>query len=326
MKKYVPYILPFLALTVSLILFLSSQSSEKSSQSAPQVLAMVKSVEIPDEIEFAGEKMDVTRYDLHERFDREMNVFCYMHASTMLLFKRANRYFPIIEPILKANDIPEDFKYLAAIESNLSPRAMSPAKAVGIWQLMPETASERSLEITDEVDERYSIEKSTEAACKYFRNAYRKYGSWVNVAVSYNAGMGRVSSELSNQQSRSVVDLWLNEESSRYFFRIAAAKLIFESPLKYGFVITPETLYKQIEFKDVTVASTVDDLAQFAKEQGISYADLKEFNSWLRDRKLTVKPGKSYTLKIPAPESLTYKDHKIKVYDEKWLANREDQK
>jgi hypothetical protein len=281
---------------------------------------MVKSVDIPDEIYFAGEKMDVTRYDIHERFDREMNVFCYMHASTMLLFKRANRYFPIIEPILKANDIPDDFKYLAAIESNLNPRAISPAKAIGLWQLMPGTASEKSLEITDEVDERYSVEKSTEAACKYLRNAYRKYGSWIDAAVSYNAGMGRISNELSNQQTNSVVDLWLSEESSRYFFRMAAIKLIFEDPMKYGFVITPETLYKQIDFKDVAVTSTVNDLAQFAKEQGILYADLKEFNSWLRDRKLTVKPGKSYTIKIPTPESLTYKDHKIKVYNEKWLA------
>jgi membrane-bound lytic murein transglycosylase D len=320
MKKNAPYILSFLALTISLILFLSSQSSDKISRSEPQVLAMIKSVDIPDEIEFAGEKMDVTRYDIHERFDREMNIFCYMHASTMLLFKRANRYFPIIEPILKANDIPDDFKYLAAIESSLNPRAISSAKAIGLWQLMPGTASEKNLEITDEVDERYSVEKSTEAACKYLRNAYRKYGSWIDAAVSYNAGMGRISNELSNQQSSSVVDLWLNEESSRYFFRMAAIKLIFEAPLKYGFVITPETLYKQIDFKDVAVSSSVADLAQFAKDQGVSYADLKEFNSWLRDRKLTVKPGKSYTIKIPTPESLSYKDHKIKVYNEKWLA------
>ncbi|MBP1617886.1 MAG: hypothetical protein H6Q14_1713 [Bacteroidetes bacterium] len=320
MKKNALYILSFLALTVSFILFLSSQNSEKVSRSEPQVLAMVKSVDIPDEIEFAGEKMDVTRYDIHERFDREMNIFCYMHASTMLLFKRANRYFPMIEPILKANDIPDDFKYLAAIESSLNPRAISSAKAIGLWQLMPGTASEKSLEITDEVDERYSVEKSTEAACKYLRNAHRKYGSWIDAAVSYNAGMGRISNELSNQQSSSVVDLWLNEESSRYFFRMAAIKLIFEAPLKYGFVITPETLYKQIDFKDVVVTNTVTDLAQFAKDQGVSYADLKEFNSWLRDRKLTVKQGKSYTVKIPTPESLSYKDHKIRVYNEKWLA------
>lgn len=320
MKKNAHYVLSLLALTISVILFISSQSSEKASRSEPQVLAMVKSVEIPDEIEFAGEKMDVTRYDIHERFDREMNVFCYMHASTMLLFKRANRYFPIIEPILKANDIPDDFKYLAAIESSLNPRAMSPAKAVGLWQLMQGTASEKNLEITEEVDERYSVEKSTEAACRYLRSAYRKYGNWIDAAVSYNAGMGRISSELSNQQSSSVVDLWLNEESSRYFFRMAALKLIFEAPLKYGFVITPETLYKQIEFKDVPVTSSVTDLAQFAKDQGVSYADLKEFNSWLRDRKLTIKSGKSYTIKIPTPESLSYKDHKIKVYNEKWLA------
>ena len=139
-------------------------------------------------------------------------------------------------------------------------------------------------------------------------------------AISYNAGMGRISKELSDQQSESALDLWLTEETSRYFFRILAAKLVFESPFKYGFVITPETLYKQIDFKDVAVTSNIDDLAQFAKDQGISYADLKEFNSWLRDKKLTVAQGKSYTIKIPTPESLSYKDHKVKVYDKRWLA------
>lgn len=320
MKKYIPYILSLIVLSVSLVLFLSSQSPEKSAESTPEVLAMIKSPEVPDEITFAGEKTDLTRYDMHERFDRELNIFCYMHASTLLLFKRANRYFPIIEPILKENNIPDDFKYLAVIESLLNSRAVSPARAVGMWQLLSGTASERGLEVTDEVDERYSVEKSTEAACKYLQSAYRKYGSWANVAISYNAGMGRISNELSNQQSESALDLWLNEETSRYFFRMAAIKLIFESPIKYGFVITPETLYKQMEFKDVTVKSSIADLAQFAKDQGISYADLKEFNSWLRDKTLTVAAGKSYTIKIPTPESLSYKDHKIKVYDKRWLA------
>jgi hypothetical protein len=322
MKKYIPYIISLAAIVASFISFLSLQDSEKAASQTPYVLAMIKSVEIPDQIEFAGEKIDLARYDNRERFDREINTFAYLHASTMLLFKKANRYFPIIEPILKDNGVPDDFKYLAVIESNLNPRAISPAKAAGLWQLMPATASERKLEVSTEVDERYSIEKSTQAACKYLLSAYRKYGSWVSTAVAYNAGMGRISNELDSQQGETATDLWLAEESSRYFFRMAAIKLIFESPFKYGFVITPSTLYKPIEFKDVQITSSIPDLAKFAKDQGISYADLKEFNSWLRDRKLTIPiaENKSYTIKIPTPESMTYKGQKVKVHDKRWLA------
>ncbi len=318
MKKNTLYFLSFIAMTFSSTLFVFPQQSENTSK--PVVLAMIKSVEVPDGMEFAGEKVDLTRYDNHERFDKEINIFSYMHASTMILFKRANRYFPIIEPILKANNIPDDFKYLAVIESNLNPRAISQAKAAGMWQLMSGTATDKNLEVTDEVDERYSVEKATEVACRYLKSAYNKYGNWIDAAVSYNAGMGRISNELANQQGNSAMDLWLNEESSRYFFRMAAIKLIFETPMKYGFVITPEVLYKPMEFKNVEVTSTISDLVQFAKNQGISFADLKEFNPWLRDRQLTVANGKTYTIQIPTPESLTYKDHKVKVHNRKWLS------
>ncbi|MFT4073315.1 MAG: lytic transglycosylase domain-containing protein [Dysgonamonadaceae bacterium] len=320
MKKNIHYILSGICLIISVTLFIASKDAEKVEKETPEVLAMIKSVSVPNETTFAGEKVDLTRYDNHERFDREINTFAYMHASTMLLFKRANRFFPIIVPILKANNIPEDFKYLAVIESSLNPRAVSPSRAAGLWQLMSSTGSERNLEISNEVDERYSVEKSTEAACRYLQHAYRKYGSWVSAAVSYNAGMGRISNELDNQQGESAVDLWLVDESSRYFFRMAAIKLIFESPFKYGFVITPSTLYKPIDFKDVEVNSSISDLSQFAKSQGISFADLKEFNSWLRDRKLTVSGNKTYTIKIPKPECLSYKEPNEKVYDDRWLA------
>lgn len=323
MRKNIPYIVSIFALTASLILFISSQSTENASKSRPEVLAMIKSIEVPDEATFAGEKIDLTRYDIHERFDKEINIFCYMHASSMLLFKQANRYFPIIEPILKANNIPDDFKYLAAIESSLNPRAVSPAKAAGMWQLMTATASEKGLEVSDEVDERFSVEKSTEAACKYLQSAYKKYGSWIDAAISYNAGMGRISREMNSQQGSSAVDLWLNDESSRYFFRMLAVKLVFENPFKFGFVITPETLYKPFEVKNVQVTNSIGDLAQFAKDQGISFADLKELNPWLRSRQLTVAAGRSYTIQIPTPESLTYKDHQVKVHDERWLAEND---
>ncbi|MEN9919405.1 MAG: hypothetical protein RL662_1841 [Bacteroidota bacterium] len=324
MKKY---IIGFLSVSclLSIGFFLLSTSEMKVEQAKnPKVLSMTASVEVPDEVTFAGERIKLDRYDLHERYDREINSFTYLHSSTLLLLKRANRIFPIIDPILKANGVPADLKYLAVIESLLDPRAVSSAKAAGLWQFMPSTAGEYNLEINTEVDERFSIEKSTEAACRYLKTAYNKYGSWASVALSYNGGMGRVSSELSKQQANDGLDLWLVEETSRYYFRMLAMKNIFEDPYKYGFVLSADQLYKPIDFKRVEVSSSIYDLASFAQDNGISYAQLKDFNSWLRDRKLTIsaRNTKTYTILIPTQESLYYKQgEKVKVYDKNWVTN-----
>lgn len=322
MKKYI-ISAAFAACICSLGVFLLSTSESKLEESKnPKVLAMTKSVEIPDAVTFAGENITLDRYDLYERFDREINGFTYMHSTTLLLIKRANRIFPIIDPILKENGIPDDFKYLAVIESSLSPRAMSSAKAAGLWQLMPATATQFGLEVTDEVDERYSIEKSTQAACRYLNSAYRKYGSWSSVAMSYNAGMGRISGELDKQLADESLDLWLVEETSRYYFRMLAVKCIFENPYKYGYVISADQLYKPINFREVEVSESIPDLASFAKDNGVTYAQLKDFNSWLRDRKLTIGPKnqKTYTLLIPESESLYYNNgKKTRVYDKRWV-------
>jgi hypothetical protein len=285
---------------------------------------MTKSVEVPDKVDFADEEIALDRYDLHERYDREINGFTYLHSTTLLLIKRANRYFPVIEPILKENGIPEDFKYLAVIESNLDTRAVSPAGAAGLWQFMPKTAPNYGLEVSSEVDERYSVEKATVAACKYFRQAYNKYGNWASVALSYNAGQERISGELDKQQADGSLDLWLVSETSRYYFRILAIKQIFENPAKYGFIIADRDLYKPIEFTRVEVTESVPDLASFAKDRGLTYAQLKDFNSWLRDRKLTIsaKSRSSYTILVPTQESLYYKKGgKVKVHDRAWIKN-----
>ena len=183
----------------------------------------VYSMPVPEYVEFCGKKISLDRYDMFERYDREINGFAYLHSTTMLLVKRANRYFPVIEPILKNNNIPDDFKYLAVIESNLNPRALSTAKAAGIWQFMSDTGKRYGLEINDQVDERYHLEKATEAACKYLNEAYRRYRDWTTVAASYNAGMGRISTEMSSQLVDNSFDLLLVEETSRYVFRILAA-------------------------------------------------------------------------------------------------------
>jgi len=324
MKKYILFLVPVGVICLLGVVFLSTKSSKDvtTDRKAPIVSSMTRSVEVPDEVTFAGETFNLQRYDMHERYDREINSFTYWHSSTLLLIKRANRYFPIIEPILKKNGIPDDFKYLAVIESSLDPRAYSSAKASGLWQFIQSAAKIYGLEITSEVDERYSVEKSTEAACKYLNTSYQKYGSWSSSALSYNAGMGRITGELDKQQAEDGLDLWLVEETSRYFYRMLAAKSIFENPYKYGFVLTADQLYKPIDFKEVEVKESIADLTEFAKKYDITYAQLKDFNSWLRDRKLTItaKNQKTYTILVPKKESLYYKKgEKIKVHNKNWI-------
>lgn len=324
MKKIIMYFIPIVCTCAIAIMLLSNNSQEEIESKTPYVLSMTKSVEVPHKVEFAGEELVLDRYDLHERYDREINSFTYLHSTTLLLIKKANRYFPIIEPILKENGVPEDFKYLAVIESSLDHRAVSPAGAAGLWQFMPKTGPGYGLEVSAEVDERYSVEKSTEAACKYLKQAYAKYGSWASVALSYNAGQGRISGELEKQQAEDSLDLWLVSETTRYYFRMLAIKRLFENPAKYGFILTEKDLYKPIEFTKEEVTQSIPDLATFAKDKGITYAQLKDFNSWLRDRKLTIsaKSRISYTILIPTQQSLYYKKgERVKVHDRAWISH-----
>jgi hypothetical protein len=277
------------------------------------------SMPVPNEVDFCGEKISLSRIDMRERFDREINSFAYLHSTTLLYFKRANRFFPIIEPILKKNNIPTDFKYLCVIESNLDIRAFSPAKAAGLWQFMEATGKSYGLEISPEVDERYHIEKATQAACRYFKDAYAKYGRWTDVAASYNAGMGRISSSMESQKVDSAFDLLLVAETSRYVFRIMALKQIFENPRNYGFALNKGDLYPCVPVQYDTISKGIENIAEYAKGKSINYMLLKEFNPWIRDVKLTVKPGKSYRIAIPNKDDLYYDVDKIKVYDENWV-------
>jgi len=309
-----------LAGIICTIAFTAGNNVDKTESEKPNVLSMTASVEIPQSMTFAGEKIDFDRYDYHERMDRELNSFTYFHSTTLLLIKRANRIFPIIEPILKKEGIPDDIKYIAVIESSLDHRAMSPAKAVGLWQFMATTAPQYGLEISNEVDERYHIEKSTVAACRYLKDAYRRYGSWSAASLSYNGGQGRITTETSKQKTSNALDLWLVEETTRYYYRMLAIKEIFENPRKYGFVIQSQHLYKPIEFNEKVVSSSLTDLVTFAQQNNITYAQLKDFNSWLRSDKLTVRPGKSYTILIPTRESMYYRrGERFKVHDPRWV-------
>jgi hypothetical protein len=252
----------------------------------------------PTSVDFAGEETPLHISDVHERFDRELLVNANLHASTILIIKRANRAFPIIEPILKKNGVPDDFKYLAVIESALL-NAVSGAGARGVWQFMPETAKEKGMEVSETVDERYHLEKSTEAACKYLISAKEKFGSWTLAAASYNGGMAGVKKQIDMQKVSTYYDLLLNDETSRYVFRILALKEIMKNPQKYGFVIDSNELYPLIPTKKVAVDSTITDLANFAKTQGINYKLLKIHNPWLRDKSLENKSKKNYTIEIP---------------------------
>ncbi|AWG27143.1 lytic transglycosylase domain-containing protein [Flavobacterium kingsejongi] len=249
-------------------------------------------------IDFAGEETPLTITDVKERFDRELLVNANLDASTLLIIKRANRFFPVIEPILKKNGIPDDFKYLAVIESSLT-NAVSSAGARGFWQFMPETAKERGMEVNDVVDERYHLEKSTEAACRYLLDAKKKFGTWTLAAASYNGGMGGVNKQITIQGVTDYYDLLLTEETSRYVFRILALKEIMKNPVQYSFNVAPQDLYAVIPTKKVEIDSSIEDLAAFAKDQGINYKILKIHNPWLRDRKLTNTAGKKYTIEIP---------------------------
>ena len=283
--------------------------------------AVYPNPEVPMSVVIAGEQVLFDRVDMYERLDREMTQIIYGHSNLLLTIKRANRYFPIIIPILKKNGIPEDFAYLAAVESYLNVNARSPAGAAGMWQLMKGTARDYGLEVNDEVDERYDPVKSTEAACKYLKAAYKKYKHWPTVAASYNAGMGRISKELNRQFAEDSFDLFLNEETSRYVFRFIAMKLIIEQPQLYGFHISKRQLYQPVKYTEKTVGGIVADWREWAKNQGITYAQLRDMNPWIRSSGMK-KSKRKHIVRIPLEESLyRSKMTSISVYNKNWVVD-----
>lgn len=259
----------------------------------------VYALEMPEGLNFAGEIMPVENPDIYERMDRELLVNTYWQSNGLLLFKRAQKYFPIIEPILKKNGIPDDFKYLAVIESGLVPTAISPARASGVWQIMPATGRENGLEVNSNVDERYNVEMATEVACKYLKKAKEQLGSWTLAAAAYNAGNAGISRRLEEQGVSNYYDLLLGEETGRYVFRIVALKEILNNPSKYGFNFSKSDLYKYIPTYKVEVDTAVTDFSKFAKRFGINYKILKIHNPWLREGHLNNKSRKLYSIEIP---------------------------
>ncbi|MFD0837024.1 lytic transglycosylase domain-containing protein [Mariniflexile aquimaris] len=258
----------------------------------------VYALQVPSYLDFAGEPMPLKSPDILERMDKELLVNTYWQSNGLLMFKRAKKYFPIIEPILAKHGIPEDFKYLAVIESGLT-NAVSPAGARGIWQIMPATGRENGLEVNDNVDERYHLEKSTEVACKYLLKSKEELGSWTLAAAAYNAGNAGISRYLREQNVKNYYDLLLGEETGRYIFRIVALKEILTNPAKYGFNFREKDLYNNVPTYKVEVKTEIHDFTKFAEEYGINYKILKIHNPWLREPKLNNRSGKSYTIEIP---------------------------
>ncbi|MGL4955724.1 MAG: lytic transglycosylase domain-containing protein [Bacteroidales bacterium] len=258
----------------------------------------IRSPELPTYLEFAGEIVPIDNFDVREGLERELAVNMYWHSQTLLIIKLANRYLPMIEPILRSQKIPDDFKYLCAAESGFR-QLVSPAKAAGFWQLLPATGKQYGLEISEDIDERYHIEKSTWAACRYLQKAYELFGNWTMAAASYNMGITGLSKQVLSQKSLSYYDLRLNDETSRYLFRILALKLIINHSARYGFNIYPHELYPPYQYKEVLINTPIESWADFAIYYSTNYKMIRLLNPWLRNPSLRNKNNRTYYIKIP---------------------------
>jgi len=258
---------------------------------------------IPGQIEFAGERVPVENFEVLERIEREFIVNTYFHSLTILAIKRANRWFPVIEPILKKNNIPDDFKYLCVTESTLE-NVISPAGATGFWQFMKAAGKTYGLEINSQIDERYHVEKSTQAACEYLNDAYETFGTWTMAAASYNMGTNGTDNQIGRQKTENYYNLVLGHETSRYIARIVAFKYIMQNSKAYGFDIQDDELYKPLKSFEIILDSSVNDFADYSIALGLNYKILKLYNPWLRDNYLSNRNRKIYKIKIPEEGSI----------------------
>jgi hypothetical protein len=262
----------------------------------------------PESLNFAGEEIPICSSEIWERVDKQLLKNTYWQSNTMLYFKKAHKYFPVIEPILKQYNLPDDFKYLAVIESGLD-NVISPSGAAGFWQILKGTGREYGLEVNSAIDERYNLEKATVVACEYLQEAYNKFGNWTMAAASYNMGKNGARRKIEEQSSNNYYNLYLNSETSQYVFRIIAIKEIMQNPRKYGFMFRDKDLYTMPNYKTIEVDSTITNLSDFAKSHNVNYKLLKQFNPWLRAKSLPDKSRKKYILKIPINTGLMVFDN-----------------
>jgi membrane-bound lytic murein transglycosylase D len=294
----------FTLLITVIIIYISNSTTigKAEGEEFPQGYKIV-SPEVPNYLEFAGERIPTGNFEVFERMDREFISNTYYHSATILALKRATRWFPVIEPILEKNNLPDDFKYLCVAESNMD-NVVSPAGATGFWQFMKPAGEKYGLEINSLVDERYDVWKSTEAACKYLKDSYDMFGSWILAAASYNMGTDGVELQMERQKAKDYFNLVLNSETSRFVARIVAIKYILQNPEVYGFDIKEDEKYKPLEYYEVKLDSSVSDFPDYAKSFGINYFILKMYNPWLRDNFLKNNSKKVYMIKIPTAGSI----------------------
>ena len=286
-------------LCVLLISQFAFKSNAKSSSLKSMNVTDWRPPGLPQQLYFAGEEVPLDRWDVKERLDREVLFNSYNHANIIYLLKLSSRYFPAISERLKANGVPDDFKYLCVAESNLLAGAVSRVGATGFWQFMGNTAPGYGLTANESVDERMDVEKSTDAACQYLKNAYAKFGNWTAAAASYNCGMGGYNGQATFQQTKYYYDLHLPEETNRYIFRILAFKHILENSDDLGFKVEQDDLYAEIPYRTITTTTSISNLAQFAIDNGTTYKVLRLMNPWIRGRSLPARPGKPYIIKLP---------------------------
>ena len=298
MKKITRPLLLILIFILSIIFFNSGNISDKTLEKNTSSTYNIKALKIPNGLSFAGEKVPTELDDIKERMDRELLVNTYWQSNGLLLIKRAHKYFPLIEPLLKKYGIPDDFKYLAVAESGLENNS-SPAGAAGFWHFLKSSAKEYGLEVNQNVDERYNLEKSTKVAAEYLKKSKKRFGTWTLAAAAYNAGNARIARNLKKQQVTNYYDLLLNSETSRYVFRIVALKEVLSNPRKYGFEFEEDDLYNLPDIKTVKVDTVITNIASFAKKFKTNYKELKLNNAWLRENKLNNKSRKLYKIKIP---------------------------
>ena len=298
MPKIIRYASILLITLLSITFFNALHISDVSPEKNTSETYAIKALKIPSNLTFAGEKVPTELYDIKERMDRELLVNTYWQSNGLLLIKKAHKYFPLIEPMLKKYGIPDDFKYLAVAESGLENNS-SPAGAAGFWQFLKSSAKEYGLEVNQNVDERYNLEKATRIAAEYLKKSKERFGTWTLAAAAYNAGNARIAKNLKRQQVDNYYDLLLNNETARYVFRIVALKEVLSYPKKYGFEFDEEDLYKLPNTQIVEVDTVITNIASFAKTFNTNYKELKLHNAWLRENKLNNKSRKLYQIKIP---------------------------
>jgi membrane-bound lytic murein transglycosylase D len=298
MNKTIRFLSLLCVLIITVLFYNGINKSETDPITSTHKTYNIKALKFPENLNLAGERVPLEKNDIRERMDRELLVNTYWQSNGLLLIKRANKYFPILEPLLKKYGLPDDFKYLALAESAFIDETSS-AGAAGIWHFMKSTGKEYGLEINSNVDERYNIEKATKVAAEYLIKSKQSFNSWTLAAASYNAGNYGISKRLKTQQVDNYYDAKLPNETERYIFRIIALKEVISNPLKYGFSFDQEDLYTMPKTKTITVDTTIVNIASFAKTLGISYKELKIHNAWLRENKLNNKSRKVYEIKIP---------------------------